>query len=59
MNFVQLATCDLRHTQSAVSLVKGCGAFRIRYPAVDAGWDFEDRAQLRSHLPRLSEPFLD
>jgi hypothetical protein len=35
------------------------GAFRIRYPAVDAGWDFEDRAQLRSHLPRLSELFLD
>ncbi|HZE29962.1 MAG TPA: DUF4240 domain-containing protein [Actinoallomurus sp.] len=35
------------------------GAFTIRYPAVGFSWDFEDRAQTRSHLPRLSELYLD
>jgi hypothetical protein len=35
------------------------GAFTIDYPPVDFGWDIEDHAQMRSHLPRLSELYLD
>jgi hypothetical protein len=34
------------------------GAFTIRYPAIDADWDFEDNAEMRAHLPRLTGLYL-
>jgi hypothetical protein len=30
------------------------GAFTIGYPELDAGWDFDDRAEMQRRLPRLT-----
>lgn len=35
------------------------GAFTIRYPAIEFGWDFDDDDAIRRRLPRLSRLFLD
>lgn len=29
-------------------------AFTIRYPELDSGWDFDDQAEMRRRLPRLT-----
>jgi len=34
------------------------GAFRIRYPDLGEGWDFDDDAEMYDRLPRLAELFL-
>lgn len=34
------------------------GTFRITYPDLDGGWDFDDDAEMYERLPRLAELFL-
>ncbi len=34
------------------------GTFRINYPDLDEGWDFDDDAEMYEHLPRLAELYL-